>query len=120
MTVAALDATPPTQYARNGFVVFRGQFTPAEIREAGEEANAVRERYKHLISTRNLRCRWSDNVLTGECQFDAFDPIIDLSPACRRTRVPATMATQLRAANGSFVVFDHPAGQAKHTADCGT
>jgi catechol 2,3-dioxygenase-like lactoylglutathione lyase family enzyme len=38
----------------------------------------------------------------------------------RRTRVPAPVATQLRTANSSFVVFDHPAGQAKHAADCGT
>ncbi|HKB01772.1 MAG TPA: ArsI/CadI family heavy metal resistance metalloenzyme [Gemmataceae bacterium] len=37
----------------------------------------------------------------------------------RRTRVPAHVATQLRVANGSFVVFDHPAGQPKHAADCG-
>lgn len=84
MTVATLDAAPATQYARDGFVVFRGLFTRTEIREAGQEADVVKERYKHLISTRNLRCRWSDNVYTGECQFDGFDPIIDLSPICRR------------------------------------
>lgn len=37
----------------------------------------------------------------------------------RRTRVPAPVATRLRAANGSFVVFDRPAADGKH-ADCGT
>jgi len=36
----------------------------------------------------------------------------------RRTRVPTLLAARLRAANGSFVLFDHAAGEAKH-ADCG-
>jgi len=36
----------------------------------------------------------------------------------RRTRVPAGLATRLRAANGSFVVFDPASAGAKH-ADCG-
>src|SRR5262245_14615044 len=36
----------------------------------------------------------------------------------RRTRVPAFLATRLRAADGSFVVFDRATGEAKH-ADCG-
>jgi ectoine hydroxylase-related dioxygenase (phytanoyl-CoA dioxygenase family) len=84
MTAATLALSPAQQYARDGFVVFRGLFSRDEIRAAQTEADQVRERYKHLISVRNLRCRWSDNVLTGECQFDAFDPIIDLSPACGR------------------------------------
>ncbi|HKB03522.1 MAG TPA: ArsI/CadI family heavy metal resistance metalloenzyme [Gemmataceae bacterium] len=39
-------------------------------------------------------------------------------PRGRRVRVPADVARQLHAA-GSFVVFDRPAGEAKHTADCG-
>src|SRR5262245_52950487 len=37
----------------------------------------------------------------------------------RRTRVPAALATRLRNANGSFVVFDHAAAEAKHV-DCGS
>jgi catechol 2,3-dioxygenase-like lactoylglutathione lyase family enzyme len=37
----------------------------------------------------------------------------------RRVRVPADIADPLRA-GGSFVVFDDPAGEAKHTGDCGT
>jgi catechol 2,3-dioxygenase-like lactoylglutathione lyase family enzyme len=37
----------------------------------------------------------------------------------RRARVPAEIADQLRASGGSFVIFDRPAGEAKHAADCG-
>lgn len=46
-------------------------------------AEAVTLRGRHdLISTRNLRCRWQTNTRSGECEFETFDPIIDLSPAC--------------------------------------
>lgn len=72
------------QWDRDGFVIVRGLFTPAEIAEVSADADRVREEHRRLIDTKNIRCRWQDNVFTGECQFDAFDPIIDLSPACRR------------------------------------
>ena len=71
------------QWDRDGYVIARGLFAPAEVAEAADDADRVREVLGHLMTTKNIRCRWSDNVLTGECQFDAFDPIIDLSPACR-------------------------------------
>lgn len=38
----------------------------------------------------------------------------------RRVRVPASLANRLRGANGNFVLFEFPAGQAKHMADCGS
>ena len=38
----------------------------------------------------------------------------------RRVRVPASVADQLRGTKSGFVLFDHPAGHAKHTADCGS
>ncbi len=37
-----------------------------------------------LIDTNNIRCRWQNHVETGECRFDCFDPVIDLSDACER------------------------------------
>ncbi len=70
-------------YERDGFIVVRGLFDPIEIRSAADEADRTMSEFKQLIDTKNLRCRWQDNVFTGECQFDAFDPIIDLSPPCR-------------------------------------
>ena len=71
------------QWDRDGFVIVRGLFDPAEIAEAAADADRVREEHANLVNTRNIRCRWQDNVFTGECQFDAFDPVIVLSPACR-------------------------------------
>jgi hypothetical protein len=70
------------EYEREGFVVARGLFSPEAMRRALDEAVALLGRHD-LISTRNLRCRWQTNVTSGECQFETFDPIIDLSPACR-------------------------------------
>jgi ectoine hydroxylase-related dioxygenase (phytanoyl-CoA dioxygenase family) len=70
-------------YDREGFVVVRGLFMAAEMEEAAAEAEALLCR-RELISTRNIRCRWQTNVLTGECQFETFDPVIDIAPVCRR------------------------------------
>jgi hypothetical protein len=69
-------------YEEQGFVIVRGLFAPAAVRQALEEAVALLDRHD-LISTRNLRCRWQTNVRTSECQFETFDPVIDLSGACR-------------------------------------
>ncbi|MCZ2342232.1 MAG: phytanoyl-CoA dioxygenase family protein [Bacteroidales bacterium] len=72
-----------TQWEREGFVILRGLYDTPEIAAAAHDADRVREEYAHLVNVQNIRCRWQDNVFTGECQFDAFDPIIDLSPVCR-------------------------------------
>lgn len=82
MTVASTDSLNEA-YDQDGFVVVRGLFPPRVMAEAWAEADALPERYKTLISVRNLRCRWQNNVETGECTFETFDPVIDMSPACR-------------------------------------
>jgi hypothetical protein len=71
-------------YVRDGFTVVRGLFGTAEIEHAAAEADALLERCRPLMSVRNIRCRWQPNVSTGaSCEFETFDPIIDLSNACR-------------------------------------
>lgn len=78
--------SPPSlrsQWDRDGFVIVRGLFNPSEIAVASADADRVRNEYTRLVDVKNIRCRWQDNVFTGDCQFDAFDPIIDLSPVCR-------------------------------------
>jgi ectoine hydroxylase-related dioxygenase (phytanoyl-CoA dioxygenase family) len=72
------------QWDRDGFVIVRGLFDPHEIAAASADADRVRDEHANLANTKNIRCRWQDNVFTDECQFDAFDPIIDLSPVCKR------------------------------------
>lgn len=83
MTAVLTRPSLKLQWDRDGFVIARGLFDPAEIAAASADADRVREEFKHLVNVKNIRCRWHDNVFTGECQFDAFDPIIDLSPACK-------------------------------------
>ena len=67
----------------HGFLVVRGLFARALIDAASDDAEALLGR-NDLISVRNLRCRFQTNVLTGECQFETFDPVIDIGPAQRR------------------------------------
>jgi ectoine hydroxylase-related dioxygenase (phytanoyl-CoA dioxygenase family) len=80
--MTTLPATLREQYERDGYVIVRQVFPPEVLEEVARDADRAFEEYQHLIDTRNLRCRWQDNVFTGECQFDAFDPMIDLAPIC--------------------------------------
>jgi ectoine hydroxylase-related dioxygenase (phytanoyl-CoA dioxygenase family) len=86
VTAPARTATAPTraEYEREGFVVARGLFDPADMREARVEADRLLRDYQRLQNVRNMRCRWQDNVFTGECTFETFDPVIDLSSVCNR------------------------------------
>jgi hypothetical protein len=49
--------------------------------DASAEADALLRRHD-LIAVENLRCRWQPNVITGACEFETFDPVIDLGPIC--------------------------------------
>jgi ectoine hydroxylase-related dioxygenase (phytanoyl-CoA dioxygenase family) len=82
---ARLVATPRrAAYERDGFVVVRGLFGADEMRAARADADRLLADCEHLKSVKNLRCRWQNNVFTGECTFETFDPVIDLSPVCER------------------------------------
>jgi hypothetical protein len=60
---------------------FRDLFPAERIAQLTAEAERLHQR-TDLIDTDNIRCRWQDDVNTGECRFDCFDPVIDLSPVC--------------------------------------
>ena len=70
-------------YQRDGYTIVRGLFTSDEIARAAAEADGLLERCRPIISVRNLRCRWQPNVVSGESEFETFDPVIDLAPASR-------------------------------------
>ncbi len=71
------------QYHADGFLTVRGVFAPDEIHALAVEADRLFQR-QELIDSDNIRCRWQNDVETGECRFDCFDPVIDLSPVVER------------------------------------
>ncbi len=75
----ALNAESQQQYHRDGYVIVRGMFPNEEVAALAAEAERLFRR-KDLIDSDNIRCRWQNHVETGECRFDCFDPVIDLSP----------------------------------------
>jgi hypothetical protein len=84
----------------DGVVVLRGLYDPSEIAAAGAEANDLLTRHRDRIDTRNIRCRWQPDVVTGECRFECFDPVIDLSPAYERLALDARLLAVLAALYG--------------------
>ncbi|MFO0863160.1 MAG: phytanoyl-CoA dioxygenase family protein [Gemmataceae bacterium] len=76
------DSRMSYSWQDDGFVVARGLLPRELVEQALAEAIELRNR-TDLISTRNLRCRWQTNAVTNECEFETFDPINDLSPACK-------------------------------------
>src|SRR5262245_30057209 len=78
-----LDARAVLQYEEDGFLIVHGVFTADEISALDAEAERL-YRLTDLIDTDNIRCRWQNHFQTGECRFDCFDPVIDLSPAYER------------------------------------
>jgi hypothetical protein len=82
-SAAAVSPADVARYQADGFLVVRGVFTPDRIAELDAEAQRILGR-TDLIDPDNIRCRWQNHVETGECRFDCFDPVIDLSEACER------------------------------------
>src|SRR5262245_1243391 len=78
-----LDPAQAAAYRADGFVIVRQVFNQARIRELDTDTRRLLGRHD-LIDPRNIRCRWQDHAETGECRFDCFDPVIDLSDACER------------------------------------
>lgn len=79
-----IDAAQVARYHADGFLLVRQVFSAERIAELDVEAQRLQAR-TDLIDTNNIRCRWQNHVETGECRFDCFDPVIDLSDACERT-----------------------------------
>lgn len=90
-----LTAADLEVYRREGYVRVRGVFSGSEIAELRAEADRLLLRTE-LIDTDNIRCRWQNHEKTGECRFDCFDPVIDLSPrieaAARDSRLLALVS----------------------------
>lgn len=67
-------------YQDLGYLVVRGLLAD-RIPEALAEADTLFQR-KELIHSHNIRCRWQPHFQTGECLFETFDPVVDISTVC--------------------------------------
>lgn len=82
--IGTSDTAQTSRYRAEGYLVVRRLFSADRIAELEAETVRLRQR-TDLIDTENIRCRWQNDVNTGECRFDCFDPVIDLSILCERT-----------------------------------
>lgn len=82
-------------YRHDGFVIVRSLFSADEMMRASREADRLFTEFEHLKSVNNLRCRWQNNVFTGECTFETFDPVIDLGPVCQELAYHPKLLTVL-------------------------
>jgi ectoine hydroxylase-related dioxygenase (phytanoyl-CoA dioxygenase family) len=96
---AAVDQRQVQRYHDEGFLIVRSLFPREQVAELDAEARRLRDR-ADLIDQNNSRCRWQDDVNTGECCFDCFDPVIDLSPACERAALQPRLLEVLGALYG--------------------
>jgi ectoine hydroxylase-related dioxygenase (phytanoyl-CoA dioxygenase family) len=99
LTQPGLSARQRDFYRDQGFLVLCDFLDAGLIEEASAEADALRQRHD-LIAIDNLRCRWQPNVHTGVCEFETFDPVIDLGPVCRRIAHDARLLAALAALYG--------------------
>src|SRR5262245_61061084 len=94
--ISALNAEQIERYHALGYLTLRGLFSVSEVAALESEARTLVERHE-LIDTGNLRCRWADHEVSGECLFDCFDPVIDIGPVCRRVARDERILSPLRA-----------------------
>jgi hypothetical protein len=73
-----LVVSPRQTFEELGYIVSRSLFSRAEVEEMCRESDRLLGR-TDLIDSDNIRCRWQNHVETGDCRFDCFDPVIDLS-----------------------------------------
>jgi hypothetical protein len=101
-TLRTLTSAQVEDYHDRGFLIVRGLFAPAEMAVVSMEAERLRGK-SDLIHTNNLRCRWQNHAASGECLFETFDPITDLSP------VIATLARDRRLLDVLDDLYGEPA-----------
>lgn len=87
-------------WAEDGFLVLRRFFPAGEIAAVAADVDDLLRRHRDLISVNNLRCRFLTNLVTEECQFECFDPVLDLSLACHRLALDPRLLAVLGALYG--------------------
>jgi ectoine hydroxylase-related dioxygenase (phytanoyl-CoA dioxygenase family) len=102
LEACSIDVDAVESYHAQGYVVVRSVFSSDEMEDARRETEALFRR-NDLIDVDNLRCRWQNHYETGECRFDTFDPVIDLSGGLDR------LAREPRILNLLASLYEEPA-----------
>lgn len=97
---AALSQVQLRAWHDDGFIVLPDFFPADVIADAAAEVDDLLNRHRTLIDVGNLRCRFQTNVTTAECQFECFDPVIDLSLACHRLALDPQLLAVLQTIYG--------------------
>lgn len=92
---AGLDAAQLDRYRADGFHVVRRFLADTVISRLQIEARGLCRRID-LIRAKNLRCRWQLSESSKEMVFDAFDPVVDISPASRELATSPRLRALLR------------------------
>jgi hypothetical protein len=107
--IAETETAPPQsvvgadqlqRWRDDGFLVLPGFFSADRIAAVADEVDELLRRHSSLINVNNLRCRFLTNVRTDECQFECFDPVIDLSLGCHRLALDSKLLAVLGALHG--------------------
>jgi ectoine hydroxylase-related dioxygenase (phytanoyl-CoA dioxygenase family) len=96
---SSLSAEQLADYERDGYLILRQIFSPAETERLADEADHLLER-RELIDANNIRCRWQNHVETGECLFECFDPVADIGSICRQVAMDNRILDALAAIYG--------------------
>lgn len=82
-------------WKREGYLIVRSLFDPAEIAELSEQAWRLSQR-SDLIDTYNLRCRFRETFDGQGKLWETFDPVIDLCSVCKKMALDPRLTDILR------------------------
>ena len=79
MSAIGLSESELANHRDLGYTVVRGLVDSADLQKIVPEVDRLWNR-KDLVDRKNLRCRFQKHIVTGEYEFECFDPYFDLSP----------------------------------------
>lgn len=101
-TSASLDQDQISHYRREGYIILRGIFDPAEV--AGFQSESDRLLRSDLVHPENLRTR-PRRMPDGQLQVERFDPVIDVSEIFRRVIFDPRLLSPLESIFGERAVL---------------
>ncbi|MCX7396077.1 MAG: phytanoyl-CoA dioxygenase family protein [Planctomycetales bacterium] len=83
MSSNGLSDSEVANHLQQGFTVVRGLFADEDLQVILSEVERIWG-LQDLVDRKNLRCRFQKHIVSGEYEFDCFDPYFDLSPVLEK------------------------------------